>query len=395
MKFINIIHLLSLLIVILTASCKTPSNISYESIYDIDSSLGIEKVPSSLGSDYQSQFDRYTKITAPNGKAIHIAAQHQVSNEKIVRTRNVLQHYLTDYPGSHYGSDKTDISNKIADNNAVLLLLNGEDNGENDPLVDGQPLYDMEIQIEGGSWYINQNYDHRDATYEEILHFVHDYGIGVDGGNSAQGALPKYQKEIRSAQIKGLNSKLWGTGQPAWISELTKENSLSQEYFASVIDSYYGLWGAWKENSTHGMWGIYTAKTRDEIKTEDPEGMKLLNNKFVHPYITYNARIDSDFKGDFSMKFNSSLPYTHHSRYLKDITLTGSFNSNVIVNELNNNITGNTGVNKVIFSGKSSEYTIRTILNITTISDRISNRDGINILHKIETLQFSNCVIEL
>ena len=28
-----------------------------------------------------------------------------------------------------------------------------------------------------------------------------------------------------------------------WIDELRDEGSLTQEYLASVIDSYYGLWG--------------------------------------------------------------------------------------------------------------------------------------------------------
>ncbi|PID87647.1 hypothetical protein CSB07_00495, partial [Candidatus Gracilibacteria bacterium] len=47
--------------------------------------------------------------------------------------------------------------------------------------INAQPLYQNEIQTEGGDWYIKQNYKHRDAAYEEILHFVHDNGIGVDG----------------------------------------------------------------------------------------------------------------------------------------------------------------------------------------------------------------------
>jgi len=45
------------------------------------------------------------------------------------------------------------------------------------------------------------------------------------------------------------------------------------------------------------------------------------------------------------------VKYTHHSQYLKDITLTGTNDSNIIINQLDNNITGNTGVNTVTFSG--------------------------------------------
>ncbi len=57
----------------------------------------------------------------------------------------------------------------------------GSDDGTNRAAeLDGQPLYQSEIQVEGHRWYIEQNYDHRDATFEEILHLVHDTGIGVD-----------------------------------------------------------------------------------------------------------------------------------------------------------------------------------------------------------------------
>ncbi len=91
---------------------------------------------------------------------------------------------------------------------------------------------------------------------------MHDTGIGVDQYERFYGALPAYQAEIRNAQVSALASNLWGVGSEnqAWIQELSAENSLSQEYLAAVVDSYYGLWGAWSENNTYGMWGLYVAK---------------------------------------------------------------------------------------------------------------------------------------
>lgn len=365
--------------------------------------LGIDNViPRSLGSVYTQNFNRYTKYVVPNGGAIHIVAQDKISEEQIVRCRNILQHYLTDYPGSKYGADKSAVANKMAENNAILCLLNGQDDGSN-PVgtqVSGQPLYQNEIQVEGHRWYMNQDYDHRDAAFEEILHFVHDNGIGVDGPNTRPGALPAFQKRIRSAQKNALEKKLWGVGQESWISELTTENSLSQEYLASVVDSYYGLWGAWNNSDepvskTHGMWGIYTAKTRDEIAAEDPMGMALMNNLFFHPYITYNARIDPSFQGVFSLEFDAGKPYTHHSRYLKDITLLGKNGSSVRVNELDNDITGNDGTNTVVFSGAYSEYSIKKTGNDTIIEDSKSGRDGKNTLRKVEKAKFTDKIHDL
>jgi hypothetical protein len=370
--------------------------------YSIEPDLGIVKVPKSLEQGLIKVFDRYTMVEAPNGKPIHIVAQRNVSNEQMLRCRNILEHYLTDFPGSKYGYDKSAVANKMADNQAVLALLNGKDDGNwlrtlKVALsgINGQELFEEEIQVEGHEWYIRQNYQHRDAAYEEILHFVHDYGIGVDGPNTTPGALPQYQKVIRKAQVNGLSTGLWASDERSkdWIKELDEENSLSQEYWAAVVDTYYGLWGAWK--GKRGMWGIYAAKVRKELKDKDPVGFEMMNNMFLHPYLTYNARIDEGFEGVFSLRFDAGIPYTYHSRYLKDITLLGANNSGVCVNELDNDITGNEGVNTVIFSGTSKQYKVLKEEEQVIVIDMIQDRDGKNKLRNVENISFSDKTIQL
>lgn len=360
------------------------------------STFGITSVPSALSSTYTTalKFNRYTKVDTPNGGAIHIIAQDQITQDQIIRARSILQHYLTDYPGSAFGADKSAVANKMADNGATLLLLNGVDDGTNQGAqLDGQPLYYGEMQVEGGSWYLAQNYQHRDASYEEILHLVHDSGIGVDQNANFVGALPEFQTQIRAAQTTAVSDKLWAWSADfsSWLTELTAENSLSQEYLAAVIDSYYGLWGA--HSGKFGMWGGYIAKTRADITAKDPAGAALMNKQFFHPYLTYNARIAASFNGDFSLKFDPALAYTHHSQYLKDITLTGNNASNVIVNQLNNHITGNKADNAVRFSGNSSEYQISKGKDAVVVSDMQDNRDGKNTLVAIERLVFTNATL--
>tara|TARA_B100001964_G_scaffold99915_3_gene111660 strand:+ start:230 stop:1408 length:1179 start_codon:yes stop_codon:yes gene_type:complete len=381
---------------IILISCSN-DNSENQPIGQANPELGIENIiPSSLGKEYSNNFNRYTNVVTPNGGKIHIVAQSNLTDEQIVRARSTLEHFLENYPGSKYGSDKSELANKMSENGAILTLLNGQDDGNNPVEVNGQALFENEIQVEGHPWYINQEYNnHRDATYEEILHLVHDYGIGIDGHNSFPGAMPEYQSEIREAQKIALSNNLWGIDAERWINELIDENSLTQEYLAALIDSYYGLWGAWTDSNTHGMWGIYVAKTRDEILTEDPIGAEIMNNKFFHPHLTYNARIDSSFNGNFSLRFDSSKPYTNHSQYLKDITLLGSNDISVSINPLDNNITGNQGINTVIFSGNSSEYIINISDNKASVIDKISDRDGINILQNIEKLEFKDQTIEL
>ena len=384
------------LILLFIFSCSN-DNSENQPIGQANPELGIENIiPSNLGKEYSANFNRYTKVVTPNGGKIHIVAQSNLSDEQIVRARSTLEHFLKNYPGSKYGNNKFELANKMAENGAILTLLNGQDDGNNPVEVNGQALFENEIQVEGHPWYINQDYNnHRDATYEEILHLVHDYGIGIDGHNSFPGAMPKYQSEIRQAQKNALSTNLWGIGADRWINELTDENSLTQEYLAALIDSYYGLWGGWTDSNTHGMWGIYVAKTRNEIFLEDPVGGEIMNNKFFHPYLTYNARIDSSFNGVFSLKFDSLKPYTNHSQYLKDITLLGNNDTSVYINQLDNNIIGNKGTNTVIFNGNSSEYIIDITDIEISVTDKVSDRDGINILKEIEKIKFTDQTIEL
>jgi hypothetical protein len=398
MKNMVMIFILAASLPFFTACQSSSSKSSTSPVKPVEEKIslnGIVKVPESAGAEYVKNFDRYISVTAPNGKPIHIFAQTKISDEQILRAKNILSHYLKDYPGSGYGDDKSKIADKMAENNAKLLLLNGRDDGSNPIELEGQPLFEEEIQVEGHKWYIEQDFEnHRDAAFEEILHLVHDYGIGVDGANAQTGAMPEFQSKIREAQVNALNNSLWGMGADDWIKELTAENSLSQEYLAAVIDVYYGLWGAWKESSSNGMHGLYISKTRDEIPTEDPKGDKIAIS-FFHPYLTYNARIHGDFEGTFHLKFNKDIPYTNHSRYLKDITLTGTKNSGVKINSLDNFITGNSGTNFVEFSGSFNEYNMDNTGDEIIVTDSIDSRDGTNRFKNIEKFKFTDKEVDI
>ena len=105
-------------------------------------------IPNSLGEEYSNNFNRYTNVVTPNGGKIHIVAQSNLTDEQIVRARSTLEHFLKNYQGSKYGSDKSELANKMSENGAILTLLNGQDNGNNPVEVSGQALFENEIQIE-------------------------------------------------------------------------------------------------------------------------------------------------------------------------------------------------------------------------------------------------------
>ncbi len=369
--------------------------------------LGIKAVPTSFGAGYSNKFCKYTSVIAKNGKHIGFFAQDKISNDQLIRARSILEFYLTDVPGSLYGSDKTNVANAMANNEAKLLLLNGSDDGTNNPTVDGQPLYDTELVTEGSTAYINNDYEnHRDAAFEEILHLMHDYGIGTSGPDAAPGALPLFTASIDTARSNAMTNSFWPTQNvdasiTQWIAELEKEGSLSQEYLASVIDSYYGYWGADTTNQG-GMGGIYIAKNRDEVSTLDPMGSSVIN-EFFNPVVTYMARIDSAFQGYFSLTFDVTAPYTHKSQYLVSAQLTGNFDSNLIGNEYDNFLAGNAGTNNIdglagvdtaVFQGKHEEYSVNIISGNVLVQDSVSDRNGLVTLNNIELLTFSDKTFE-
>jgi len=363
--------------------------------------FGITEIPDTVPPAYKEAYCKYTKIDAPNGKPIHIFAQNEISNEQMIFARDLLAFYLEDYPGSQYGADKSEVANKMADNGAVLVMRNGYDGKYRLRVrgARGQPLYDEEVIPVGTPEYLDTD-NYRDASFEEILHLMHDNGIGIDIAGYNEGAMPEFQKEIRAAMNNAhYKNKLWGHGNERtarWIAELKEEGSLTHEYLAAVVDSYYGLWGANKTRKT-GIGG-YVAKTRRAIAEKDPMGYALMG-KYFNPYLTFNARIDSRFEGTFSLTLDPSVPYTHKSQYLVNATLTGDKNSNLTGNDQDNRLSGNSGKNildgrggndTAVFSGPSAEYKIMRSDNGIVVEDSVSGRDGTVTLKNIEHLQFSD-----
>lgn len=363
---------------------------------------GIFAIPDSI-KEYRRLFCKYTEISAPNGKPIRIFAQNDISNEQLLYARGLTEFYLQDFPGSRFGTDKSAIANALADNEHTLSMLNGRDGQYRLPFgsgIIGQTLYDNETPAIGTPAYINNDYERRDAAFEEILHFVHDAGIGIDFPGAPKGAAPEYQSYIRAAATNALpeNTGIWADDERAidWLEEIRAEGSITQEYLASVIDSYYGLWGPFTD-SDGGMWGLYVAKTRDEIFEKDPMGYEVVE-MFFHPYLTFPARVDPGFEGTFRIAFDSAHPYTHKSQYLVNVVLLGDKDSNVLGNDQDNRLTGNRGNNildaaggedTAVYSGIYDDYEVARTDEGIQVRDR-RGTDGTDLLKNIEFMEFSD-----
>jgi len=349
--------------------------------------------PESYSRYLREDLSRYAEVVAPNGSVIAIFAHEDLGDVQILRARNLLRGFLEDHPGSRYGADKTAVANAMADNGAVLVLPSGEHEEGNEPDVPAQPLYEDETPVAGHRWFMDNDYDHRDAAMEEIFHLVHDAGIGT----YMPGALPDYQDELLAEAESAIEDGRWGIpaepGVEEWLEELEEEDSLAQEYIASVIDSTYGLWGPWDEGEG-GMWGVYIAKTRDEVASKDPAGLELFE-AFLPGQLPLPEPVHPDFDGTLSLVFDADEPYTHKSRYFDAVHLLGSGDATVLGHEGDNTFVSNAGSNvldggegtdTVVYCGSRDDYTLSggEPLTVTHTDGAVDNLSAVELLHFFE-----------
>jgi len=383
---------------------------------DISSSPnGIVELPEHVPAVFRNVFTKYTKITAPNGKPIHMLAQAGWTDDQIKKARNVLRFLLTDYPGSEYGNDKSDIADAMADRKATMVLFNTEPDlrrAMQGPLgrvtdLSMQDLRANECPAEGTEDYTG--HITRDASFEEIWHLVHDYGI--------KATRPEMLAEMRRA-----NDAAAAKGWRAWPEDEPQEHS--NEYFGVLIDNYYDLWTVRPKKyegrdikpedvlEGYSHFGRYFAGSRERMRELDPEGYALIQ-KFLPPYLTYTPELPEEFEGTFSIRYDESLPYTTKSRHLVHITLTGKRPSNLIGNANDNTLQGNAGDNVIeggggddtidggagndtaVFSGPYAQYKITKTENSILVEDLRPNGDGTDTLTNVEVLKFSDREVTL
>lgn len=369
---------------------------------------GIVAVPDGLPSGLSQVFVRYTKVMAPNGKPIHLFAQDGWSEARILKARNVLEHILRDVPGTRFGADKRLVANTMAHQGAAMGLFNDEPAMRaafRGPLRDldlaMQDLRANEAPIEGHDDYMAHRT--RDASFEEILHLVHDTGI--------KPALPEMQDELRRITEAAIDGGLWEVNQDDRDNE-------PNEYFAAIYDNYLDLWTVpptvyegrpiaeddVPEGTSH--FGIYRARGREGLRARDPEGLAILQ-EFFPPYLTYTPRLPEDFSGFFSLAHDPDLRYTVKSQHLRNVTLAGEADAALVGNGWDNRLTGNAGDNRLrggggddlldggpgndtaVYEGAESDYRIVRGEGWVRVSDRRIARDGSDLLLGIERLEFA------
>jgi len=359
-------------------------------------------VPSQFGQAAIDLFDRYTWVTAPNGKAIHIFAQSKVSLAQLLKARNTLEFYLTDTATVK----KTIVANSMGDRGAALFIFNDEKASEdamkgalgNSKIAEfGQDLYATEIFVEGDSRYLAAPSSARDATFEEVLHLTQAQGIAP--------ALASLQKKISDQAEVALTNKVWNPEADQleeWRNEgdLETGNSVSHEYFAAIVEAYYGMW----TGLPVGMDG-YTGNSRALQTARDSNGQAIIA-EFLPEYISTTMDIDPSFAAGstFYLDYDAALIYTAKSQYLQSVRLTGTNNSHISGNSRNNflmgnqgdnNIDGKGGVNTYKVDGLQSEFDVNPDGMGFLIQDKVNNRNGTDKLMNIQKIEFNDSELNL
>jgi hypothetical protein len=357
--------------------------LSYPRI-SVESSEIIQEA-SHINPRYQENYDRYIMFVPENKIPSFLFIQKGVSEARIIRSKEITEFFLTDVPGSQYGHDKTEVANKMGENGAVILLLTGAHrDADNLPgnQLPGQELYESETPVPGDEWYMTQVREHRDAGFEEILHFVHDNGIGA----TTDGALEEYNSEIDSAVVENAEKGLL-TLSPGFDSNC-------QEYFAGIVDCYYGLLDAvGRERS----FGGYTLITREKVIEQDALGHGIIA-KFLPPYISIPFSLDPQFSGTFKMHLATER-YTRRSQYLlhlriagtNDVNVEGNAQDNIIIqNPGDNRIDGAQGVDVVFYEKPYNGFTISRANGTIQVQG-----SGTDLLDNIEYVVFKDAVVKI
>ena len=401
-KEIKIIFPIYLIIVFLVIPCSAKNNNFKALPIDIDiskSSNGIVMMPNNVDKIFKD-FDRYTKINAPNGKPIHIVVEPGYNDRQVIYARKVLINHLTNLPGTKYGHDKTTIANAMANNQSILFLFkdtnsfrgwfrNIERKGFE---VNGQDLRAYETILEGTDGYMAQKNPTRDASYEEIMHFVQQWGIEQAHPTLSQDLFDAFW-DARAKNIYLLNY------------------DETHEYFICGFEAYYDMWAHDPENDGTRE-SEYVPISNASLKVNDPKMYNIVE-QFMGKHWLYMAEIAKEYNGTFSLSKNSNKTYTNKSQYLRKAALTGNNNNDLIGNSFDNSLFGNSGNNNIkplggfdiidggpgndaaIFLGKKSEYILRNQDGRIMVDDINYWRDGQNILINIEKLKFLDKTIDV
>ena len=400
---------------LLLTACGPQELVTLPEIDTSGSPDGIVDLPADVPEVFREHFNRYAYVPTPDGRRIHFLVSDGWTRDQIKHGLNVMEHLLANFPGSVYGDDKSAIASAMADRKATMVFFDTEED-LNEAMRSGlsratdlsmQDLRANESPAPGDADYMA--HVTRDASYEEIWHLIHDYGVVP--------TLPSMVAEMRAA-----NDEAERKGWVGWPREEPENHP--NEYVGVLLDNYYDLWtvpptkyegrdiGPDDIPEGHSHFGEYFAGSRVLMEEKDPLGFDLIR-KFVPPHLTYTPELPLDFTGTFSMTFDPEVRYTMKTQHLRNVALIGDRDAHLTGNAHDNVLTGNAGANVLegggdddmleggegsdtaVFSGPAADYEVANEGDVTTVTDSQPDRDGVDTLRGVESLQFRDETVQL
>lgn len=212
-----------------------------------------------------------------HGYKIPLLIEDQSKNNgvaKVAHVKNIMQYYLDSFPA--------EVTKAIYDSKATMGFFYDEDWSDRDGgdfLEENYRFQDL-FATETTDTTTGENkpdlVTQRDAAFEEIIHFVHDYGVmnlAVQSSSSKWGVMQKELDELNEKAI--LASSYFPNGKDSTKDEADLDaESYDQEYLAYSLYAYYDL------NHKGYSADELSSATFTELQANDPAMIKFMEQHF-------------------------------------------------------------------------------------------------------------------
>ncbi|CDT80207.1 conserved exported hypothetical protein [Vibrio coralliirubri] len=211
------------------------------------------------------------------------------SEAKVAHVKNIMQYYLDSFPA--------EVTKAIYDSKATMGFFYDEDwadgpNREAGEYLEENYRFQDLFATETTDTTTDENkpdlVTQRDAAFEEIIHFVHDYGVmnlAVQSSSSKWGVMQKELDELNEKAI--LAGSYFPNGKDSTIVEADLDaESYDQEYLAYSLYAYYDL--NYKGYNAQEL----SSATFTELQANDPAMVK-----FMEQYFPTRAALKAKFPG--------------------------------------------------------------------------------------------------
>ena len=265
----------------------------------------IVALPLDIHPAYSAVFEKYTKLSAPNKKAIHILIQDDVNETEVAYLRNVLSKILSNKDGSLYGSNKTAIFNSMSNEELIIGIFRNSTSEDSSDTTFLTGEFNINIEI------INQdNIDMNvflktNETIGMLTEATYTYGIfkedpsmksalnaarvqaeGIDAVNPTSDF--QFSTRTGSTNPESFSISQQQTGKSGiFYSDLIDQEEKNVRYLRLGVEVYYGMWDHDPNATGKSGDNEYNIISKDQMQEDDPGLFNIVNGFFPEDISVY------------------------------------------------------------------------------------------------------------